>query len=165
MNQVTPDLYHAYGPGTKVILTIPKPAGWVEARLKWVKGKDMGPLGWLFSGSNHPPHPQHLEWAKDKVTDDAQFDEHSVHSMAKGPKGSLKSAALAHLAETALLRCLIRPEDPLVVDLKEELGKKNGDPQRLWQRLNTFLNTSLHGIDVSAFPYVSNSFCNGIMGN
>jgi len=145
MNQVTPYLYHAYGPGTKVILTILKPADWVKARLKWMKGKDAGPLGWLFSGSDHPYAPY----------------EHSVYEMVEGPKGSLKSAALAYLAETALLRCLIRPEDLLVVDLKEELGNENGQPQRLWQRLNTFLNTSLHGIDVSAFPYVSYPFCEG----
>ena len=145
MNQVTPYLYHAYGPGTKVILTILKPTDWVKARLKWMKGKDAGPLGWLFSGIDHPYAPY----------------EHSVYEMVKGSKGSLKSAALAYLAETALLRCLIRPEDLLVVDLKEELGNENGQPQRLWQRLNTFLNTSLHGIDVSAFPYVSYPFCEG----
>ena len=159
MDTFAPFVYAAHGPGTKVILTVRDPATWAERRVgfeeevtsKWRAlyeklgtepsglhpvERDYAPFGPFFEGHANAS----FDGDEDKLTKATRVK--GVHDRSPA------AAQLLYLGELALLSCVIPREDLLVVDIAREAQ----DGPALWHKLAGFVNRSIDGLNVSAFP-------------
>ena len=138
----TPHVYAAFGPGTKIIVTIRGAADWAHRRAEWdelLNATDVAPLSWIFTKRVGDP----------KKKDDLR--EGVVGTYSASP------AALeyAYLAELSMLSCIARAEDLLFINVANETK----DPPALWAKISTFLNMSTGNIDLNVFPYDEPATC------
>jgi len=134
MPSLTPYLYDAYGPGTKIIITEVPAVEWTEKRSEWDISQvlnDSAPLGYMFAQSINEA-----------------MANHSIESEVTSYKRSKSANAYAYIAERALIECVVRQEDVLRVNIAEEAD----DPQKLWKKISDFLGLPTTGIDTSLFP-------------
>ena len=134
MPSFAPYIYHAYGAGTKIIITERNASEWSPRRVKWdldQKVNDSAPLAYMFNRS----------------IDDAAADGSDGNQIVSYDR-SHSANTLSYIAERALIECTARPEDVLRINVAEEAK----DPQKLWARLSTFLGLPTTGIQTQYFP-------------
>jgi hypothetical protein len=181
---LAPLIYRAHGPGTKVrtlskyfsyrsthtsllrvraggaaerqvVLTLRPPESWLRSRLGW-GADDVVPLGWTAGVT--PPLGASIFAPGDAAPT-------SVAAAARAGGGA--GVAWAYLAQVALLACLVRSEDLLILDLAAELPRHAASAEgraasrRLWTKLASFVGRSraLADFDTARFPHVSTAFC------
>ena len=141
-------VYAAYGPGTKVLLSVLDAATWAAKRAEWVNTTgfdDPAPLAYIFS------HDANSALA---VTESPHQEKTSARGVYARSPAALETAYLANLA---LLSCVVAPEDLLVVDLSRE----SADAPKLWAKIANFVGRAdlLPRVNTSRFPYDQPGVC------
>jgi len=141
ISQLTPYIYAAYGPGTKVINTVRNASSWVARRAEWdiEWGKnDTAPLGWIFGPSI----------GRDRLP--------GMSTSASGLFNRSHTAdTFAYIAERALLHCTVEPADLLELSIVDDPI----EPRSLWKSLSDFVGIPTTGLDTNLFPHEVPNSC------
>jgi len=144
LSSITPMLYSAFGPGTRVLVTQVNASKWAEDRTK----RQTQSIGQSLSNAA----PLAFMFSKD-IDAAIKPGANNTFNQAVNYRESPMINQLAYLAERALITCTTRADDLLTVNVESQAAAQ---PDELWKSVAGFVGAQTTGLNLTVFPFVGN---------